>query len=35
MAGESVTIECLEESDPSPSYFWKNTAGAVVADFAK
>ena len=32
MAGESVTIECLAESDPSPSYVWKNTAGAVVAD---
>ena len=31
MAGESVTIECLAESDPSPSYVWKNTAGAVVA----
>lgn len=32
MAGESVTIECLAESDPSPSYVWKNTAGVVVAD---
>ena len=32
MAGESVTIECLAESDPSSSYVWKNTAGAVVAD---
>ena len=32
MAGESVTIECLAESDPSPSYVWKNTAGTVVAD---
>ena len=31
MAGESVTIECLAESDPSSSYVWKNTAGAVVA----
>ena len=32
MAGESVTIECLADSDPSSSYVWKNTAGAVVAD---
>ncbi|XP_073255616.1 uncharacterized protein [Porites lutea] len=32
MAGESVTIECLAESDPSSSYVWKNTTGAVVAD---
>ena len=32
MAGKSVTIECLAESDPSSSYVWKNTAGAVVAD---
>ena len=32
MAGESVTIECLAESDPcSSSYVWKNTAGAIVA----
>ena len=32
VAGESVTIECSAKSDPSSSYVWKNTAGAVVAN---